>query len=104
MWDRVQPGTLIGGTYRIERQIAEGGMGAVYEASHARLDGRYAVKFLHPDISSRHPAALARFRREARITSALRHPGIVQVIDFNTPTDGPRSWSWNTSKAPAWPR
>ena len=64
-------------------------MGAVYEASHARLDGRYAVKFLHPDFSSRHPAALARFRREARITSALRHPGIVQVIDFNTPADGP---------------
>jgi serine/threonine-protein kinase len=89
VWGRVEPGTILEGTYRIERRIAEGGMGAVYEASHARLDGRYAVKFLHPDVSSRHPAALARFRREARITSALRHPGIVQVIDFNTPADGP---------------
>lgn len=89
MRDTVQPGTVLEGTYRIERRIAEGGMGAVYEASHARLDGRYAVKFLHPDVSTQHPAALARFRREARITSGLRHPGIVQVIDFNTPTDGP---------------
>jgi serine/threonine protein kinase len=85
----VQVGTVIEGTYRLTRRIGEGGMGTVYEASHARLDGRYAVKFLHPDISTRHPGAVARFRREARITSALRHPGIVQVIDFNTPADGP---------------
>jgi serine/threonine-protein kinase len=64
-------------------------MGAVYEASHVRLEGRYAVKFLRPEVAAQYPAALARFRREARITSALRHPGIVQVIDFHTPPDGP---------------
>jgi serine/threonine-protein kinase len=76
------------GTYRIARYIGEGGMGAVYEAQHARLAGRYAVKFLHLQIHQ-HPEALARFRREAQITSALRHPGIVQVIDFNTPAESP---------------
>jgi len=62
-------------------------MGSVYEARHARLAGRYAVKVLHPEVQQ-HPDVLQRFEREARITSALRHPGIVQVIDFNTTPDG----------------
>ena len=88
MRETVPAGTVLEGTYRITRFIGEGGMGAVYEAQHGRLAGRYAVKFLHPEIHQ-HPEALARFRREAQITSALRHPGIVQVIDFNTPAKGP---------------
>jgi len=62
-------------------------MGEVYEARHARLAGRYAVKVLHVEIR-KHPEIFLRFRREAQITSALRHPGIVQVIDFNTTPDG----------------
>jgi serine/threonine-protein kinase len=78
---------VLGGTYRIVRRIGKGGMGEVYEARHARLAGRYAVKILHADVR-KHPAAVARFQREAQITSALRHPGIVQVIDFNTAPNG----------------
>jgi serine/threonine protein kinase len=62
-------------------------MGEVYEARHARLAGRYAVKVLHPEIR-KHPEVLRRFQREAQVTSALRHPGIVQVIDFNTAMNG----------------
>ena len=62
-------------------------MGAVYEATHARLAGRYAIKvlLLKPMLGS---AALAQFAREARITSLLQHPNIVQVIDHNTTADG----------------
>ena len=72
----VEPGTLLGGTYRIVRRIGSGGMGEVYEATHARLAHRYAVKFLHPGMRD-HPEALPRFMREAQVTSRLRHPGIV---------------------------
>jgi serine/threonine-protein kinase len=57
-------------------------MGEVYEAKHERLAHRYAVKFLHPGVRD-HPEALPRFMREAQITSRLRHPGIVSVVDFN---------------------
>jgi serine/threonine-protein kinase len=83
MMPGVEPGTLIGGTYRIVRRIGSGGMGEVYEATHDRLAHRYAVKFLHPGVRE-HPEAMPRFMREAQVTSRLRHPGIVSVIDFNT--------------------
>jgi serine/threonine-protein kinase len=77
----------LGGTYRIVRRIGSGGMGEVYEATHVRLGHRYAVKFLHPAVRD-HPEALPRFMREAQITSRLRHPGIVSVVDFNTLPSG----------------
>jgi serine/threonine-protein kinase len=79
----VELGALLGGTYRILRRIGSGGMGEVYEAAHERLAHRYAVKFLHPGVRE-HPEALSRFMREAQVTSRLRHPGIVSVVDFNT--------------------
>jgi len=80
-------GTLLGDTYRIVRRIGSGGMGEVYEATHERLAHRYAVKFLHPGVRE-HPEALRRFMREAQVTSRLRHPGIVSVVDFNTLPSG----------------
>src|SRR3954462_1391734 len=83
----VEPGTLLGGTYRIVRRIGSGGMGEVYEARHERLAHRYAVKLLHPAMRD-HPEAGPRFMREAQITSRLRHPGIVSVVDFNTLPNG----------------
>ena len=78
---------VLDGTYRILRRIGDGGMGEVYEARHARLAGRYAIKVLNM-ASIAQPEAVARFRREAQVTSALRHPGIVQIIDFNTTAAG----------------
>jgi serine/threonine protein kinase/formylglycine-generating enzyme required for sulfatase activity len=80
-------GQTLNDTYRIERVLGSGGMGAVYEASHVRLSKRFAVKMLFPQIVE-HPEALARFRREAMVTSRLGHPHIVQVIDFNNTPDG----------------
>jgi serine/threonine protein kinase len=82
-----QPGVVLSGTYRILRPIAAGGMGEVYIAAHERLPGRYAVKVLHRDLT-RDSDALSRFRCEAEIMSGLRHPNIVQVIDFNITEDG----------------
>src|SRR5687768_17159191 len=40
-------GIVIAGTYRVVRCLGRGGMGQLYEAQHARLDRRYAVKVLH---------------------------------------------------------
>jgi serine/threonine-protein kinase len=73
---------LVSSTYKIVRRVGAGGMGEIYEATHARLAGRYALKLLRSDIATT-SEAYARFQREARVTSALRHPNIVQVIDFS---------------------
>jgi tRNA A-37 threonylcarbamoyl transferase component Bud32 len=81
------PGTVVGGTYRVVRVVGAGAMGEVYEATHARLAGRYAIKVLQPRIAA-HKEALERFRREAEITSSLRHPNIVHIMDFNQLPDG----------------
>ena len=62
-------------------------MGVVYEATHARLAGRYAIKVLTLRLAES-PEGIAQFDREARITSLLQHPNIVQVIDHNTTPDG----------------
>jgi len=80
-------GTLLADTYRVVRLVGAGGMGEVYEATHDRLSGRYAVKVLLAEVSDR-TGIFQRFRREAEVTSGLRHPNIVQVLDFNVTPEG----------------
>src|SRR5262245_14461668 len=76
------------GTYRIVRRVGAGGMGEIYEVSHPRLAGRYAMKVLRPEVGAT-SEALLRFQREAKVTSAIQHPNIVQVIDFSAIDGGP---------------
>jgi serine/threonine protein kinase len=82
-------GSLLNGTYRLERVIAEGGMGVVYEAQHVRLPRRFAVKILGKPVDSDTTiTTLARFRREAEIASTLAHPHIVEVFDYQVAEAG----------------
>ena len=80
-------GLVVQGTYVLGARIGEGGMGEVYQARHMRTHGRVAVKILSPRLLS-NPDAFSLFCREAEIMSTLRHPHIVQIIDFNTSIDG----------------
>jgi len=80
-------GTTLESAYRITRLIAEGGMSAVYEAVQLRLNQRLAVKVMARELSSNREA-LSRFHREAEITSRLRHPHLVTVVDFGTAPGG----------------
>jgi serine/threonine-protein kinase len=73
-------GTKLSGRYRISDEIGSGGMSTVYCAFDETLERQVALKVLHSDISS-DPAALERFRREARTVAQLSHPHIVMVID-----------------------
>src|SRR5215467_1204380 len=68
------------GSYQILKQLGTGAMGEVYLAEHRHLKRKAAVKLLAPELVGR-PDLLERFFLEARATSAIAHPGIVQVFD-----------------------
>jgi serine/threonine-protein kinase len=80
-------GTVLGDAYRLTREIGRGGMGAVYEGVQLRLNKRVAVKMMARELAA-NQEALARFRREAEVTSQLGHPHIVQVFDFGQAPSG----------------
>jgi len=81
-------GVTLSGRYRLQRLIATGGMGQVWEAVDSRLGRRVAVKVLKQEFSS-DPEFLERFRAEARIVAMLNHPGIAAVHDYGeTDMDG----------------
>lgn len=74
----IESGTLLG-PYRIENRIGAGGMGVVYRATDTRLERLVAVKFIAAELLDH--VGRARFKREAKLASALNHPHIVTVHD-----------------------
>jgi len=76
-------GETLGGKYRLDRLLGEGGMGAVYAAENLNTGRRVAVKVLHGQWMQR-PEVAQRFIREARATTAIAHPNIVEVLDLDT--------------------
>jgi serine/threonine protein kinase len=73
-------GTLLGGKYRIVRQIGAGGMGRVYEALHEQTERTVAVKVLSPEAAQQ-PDTRVRFDREARAAGRIGHDNICEVVD-----------------------
>jgi pectin methylesterase-like acyl-CoA thioesterase len=74
------PDTLLQGRYLIRRLIAQGGMGAVYEAVDQRLGNTVALKHILVGDTRMRKA----FEREARLLAALRHPALPAVSDHFT--------------------
>ncbi len=80
MTDALRPGDEIG-RYRVLSTLGEGGMGAVYSAERTDLPLRVALKTMHPSLRAREDA-VKRFLREAEALARMRHPHVVDVVDF----------------------
>src|SRR5262245_23568995 len=79
-------GTTIG-NYQITEQIGEGGMGKVYVALHPTLERKAVIKLLHPSLAS-NPEVVSRFFIEAKATTTIKHPCIVEIYDYGSLPDG----------------
>ncbi|HUS30260.1 MAG TPA: protein kinase [Kofleriaceae bacterium] len=73
------------GNYKIVSEIGKGGMGVVYQAEHTLLGKKAAIKLLRSDVPT---DQVQRFFNEAKAAATLRHPGLVDVIDFGHAKDG----------------
>ncbi|MFT3925343.1 MAG: protein kinase [Myxococcales bacterium] len=75
----IEAGEVLGGRYRVERLLGEGGMAAVYAVIDAANGERKALKLL--TAQAKHQMG-ALFEREYRTLSGLRHRGIVEVFEY----------------------
>ena len=74
-------GALIAGAWRVTGVLGRGGFATVYDARCERTDKGVAVKVIRPLAQASRDEVLARFRREARVSSQLAHPNTVQVFE-----------------------
>ena len=80
-------GEVLDHKYRLERLLGQGGMGAVYLATHLGTDRYVALKLIAPQFM-RNEEFVERFKREARAAGRLRHPNVVDVTDFGFSGEG----------------
>jgi serine/threonine protein kinase len=81
-----QPGQLVGGKYRMLRELGRGAMGAVFEAEHVATGKHVAVKWLHPHVMES-KSAVERLVREAQASARVRHSNVVDVYDVERDGD-----------------
>src|SRR5258708_34174251 len=80
-------GMVLSDRYRIIRKLGEGGMGAVYQAEHALIEKRIALKVLFPELSRR-TDLVARFLQEAKSASRIGHENVIDISDFGQSPEG----------------
>src|SRR5579864_9296474 len=72
-----QPDELLDGRFRIVREIAQGGMGVVYEAVDEKLHRRIALKCAKAGFRKRLPP-------EVRNASDISHPNVCKIFEIHT--------------------
>src|SRR6201999_552135 len=80
-------GRVLADRYRILRKIGEGGMGCVYQAEHALIEKKIALKVLFQDLTRR-PDLVARFLQEAKSASRIGHENVIDISDFGQTGEG----------------
>ncbi|NUP06016.1 MAG: serine/threonine protein kinase [Polyangiaceae bacterium] len=81
-------GRVLVGRYKLDRHLADGGMGAIWTAQDLTHHMPVAVKLMSVEGAMRADLR-ARFEQEAKAVALLRHPHIVEVLDYGTDEDTP---------------
>jgi serine/threonine-protein kinase len=82
-------GVVLGDRYRVDERIGAGGMGLVYRATHVLIGRKLAIKLLRRRYAAQVDVA-ERFVQEARVASSVKHPNVVDIIDYGiTPIGSP---------------
>ncbi len=84
-------GAVVGEKYRVERRVAEGGMGVVYAATNTWTRRAVALKFpleRRGDRGTLSATVVERFFREARAASRVEHPNAISVLDLGRDAEG----------------
>jgi serine/threonine protein kinase len=80
-------GQTLAGRYLIDKKLGEGGMGAVYRATHQLLEKQVALKVLHNEFA-RKTDLVERFMQEAKAASRIRHENVIDISDFGATPEG----------------
>ena len=85
---RIEAGTVLDGTYRLEALIGRGSFTEVYRATHLGRDLTVALKVLRPDGRGADERVRQRLLREGRSICHLQHPNVVTVMDAGVTAGG----------------
>src|SRR6266545_7729653 len=77
--------SALGDSYRLERELAGGGMSRVFLAQELRLSRQVVVKVLPPELAA--GVSAERFEREIRLAAGLQHPHIVPLLTAGSQGD-----------------
>ena len=81
-----RPGDVLGGRYRLEELIGEGGMGSVWRATDDVLEREVAVKVFW--VSAAEETDATRRESEKRLLASVSHPSLVTLFDAHLSRDG----------------
>lgn len=84
---KLRVGEIVGGRYRLVREVGRGGMARVYRARHVLMGDVVAVKVLHKYLAE-DPTRRERFLREARAANRVLHCNIIEVSELGQTEDG----------------
>ena len=79
---KLEPGVQLGGRYRIEGMLGQGGMGSVWRAHDRELDEDVALKVIRNDVLASDPAMVDNLKDEIRLARRISHPNILRTHDF----------------------
>lgn len=80
--ERVRPGTVLAGRYRLDAIIGAGAFGVVWRARHVHLETECALKLFNPPVGADLQETGARFLQEARLMARLKCINVAQVFDY----------------------